>query len=156
MSRYSTIAFFLVFPSRYSTIAFFLVFILWGMRVAIYIFDLILVLLFFKVFFSKSYSISCPQTNCQRTFFTPTETLPLWTHQQRILAMKIVDQEFFSWCAGIKRIHWVPSQGCSVDHTSIRAFGLSKRRWFELMCASLHSHDAQWYVFSCSFFEFLR
>jgi len=54
-----------------------IVFSLWGMRVAIYIFDLILVLLFFKVFFSKSYSISCPQTNCQRTFFTPTETLPL-------------------------------------------------------------------------------
>jgi len=41
-------------------------------------------------------------------------------------------------------------------YPSIRRFGRSKRHWFELMCESSHCHGAQWSVFSCSFFEFLR
>ena len=29
-------------------------------------------------------------------------------------------------------------------------------RWYELMCESSYCHGQQWFVFSCSFFEFLR
>ena len=105
------------------------------------------------------YTFPCAQTNCPSTFSTPIETPPkhgFSTLQQHLLATKIVDHEFFSWCSGIKRSHWVPSQGCTADDLSIRRFGRSKRRWFELMCESSHCHGAQWSVFSCSFFEFLR
>jgi len=54
----------------------------------------------------------------------------------------------FPWCAVIKR-----SQGCTADEPSIRHFGRSKTRWFELMCESLHCHGTQWSMFSCSFFR---
>ena len=42
-------------------------------------------------------------------FTTPIETSPkyvFWTLQQYLLVTKIVDNAFFSWCAGIKRGHW--------------------------------------------------
>ena len=45
--------------------------------------------------------------------------------------------------------------GLLVD-PSIRRFGRSKGRWFELMCTSLHCHCEQWFVFSSSFFKFLQ
>ena len=61
-----------------------------------------------------------------------------------------------SWYAGIKRSHRLPSQGCTADHPSIRSFGRSKRRWFEPMYESPHCHGKQWFIFSCSFFEFLQ
>jgi len=60
-----------------------------------------------------------------------------------------------SWCAVIKRSYCVPSQGCTADVPSIRRFGRSKKRWSQLICES-HRHGAQWSVFSCSFFGFLR
>ena len=62
----------------------------------------------------------------------------------------------FSWYAGIKRSHWMQSQGCTADEPSIRHFSRSKRRWFEPMCESSHSLGGQWCVFSGSFFEFRR
>ena len=40
---------------------------------------------------------------------------------------------FSSSCAGIKKSHWVPSQGCTEDDHSIRRFGRSKRLWFQPM-----------------------
>ena len=61
---------------------------------------------------------------------------------------------FLMW--GNRKNHWVSSQGCAADDPSTRRFGRSKRQWFELMCESSHCHGGQWFVFSCSFFEFLR
>jgi len=90
------------------------------------------------------------------TLFTPIDTPPrhgFWTLQQHLLASKIVDYAFLSWCAGS---HWVPRQCCTADDPSIRRFGRSKRSCIELKCESLHCHGAQWPVFSWSFFEILR
>ena len=53
-------------------------------------------------------------------FSTPIETPPkhgFWTLYQHLLATKIFDHAFFSWCAGIKRSHWVPSQGWTANST---------------------------------------
>ena len=86
-------------------------------------------------------------------FSTPIETPPkhgFWTLQQYLLMTKIV--AFFSWCARIKRSHWMLSQGCTADDKTIRRFGHSIRRWFEPMCECSHCHDEEWFVFSCLFF----
>ena len=59
-------------------------------------------------------------------FSTPIETLPkhgFWTLQQHLLATKIVDHAFYSWCAEIKRSNWVPSQDCTADDSAIRRLG---------------------------------
>lgn len=97
-------------------------------------------IIFQNILHQDLYTFACAQTNFRSTFSTPIETPPkhgFWMLQQHFLATKIVDPAFFSWCVGIKRSHWVPSQGCTADDPSIRRFGRSKRRWFEPMCTMI-------------------
>ena len=96
------------------------------------------------------------QSTCRSTRSTPIETPPKHGFLNASTASSGDENRcprIFSWYAGIKRSHWMPSQGCTADDPSIRCF------WTVKKARDMWQHALSWWTMirlCCSFFEFRR